>query len=451
MSLEITLTDILVLLTFIIILGVLVSEKMDKTALALIGATAVAVIIYIFPQEDAHGELIETSTLLKKLPWDTVLFIFFMMLIVTMSSRSGLFQWLAIVAIQITKGHPMTLYFAFIILTFVISFFFDTVTTMLILAPLTIEIMKVLNRDFRPYLISEAIVANFGSIPSLVGSVPNIVIGNRADISFVEFLVILGPLTLILLITSIPVFLLFHKKILDEQHEVSDIDMRIFALDTSILIKQKKTFIISILGLLMLLIGFTIGQIFHMSPVLTAMIVMSFLLYETRDSINETLKELQWGTIFFIVGLLIIVQAIEELGMIELTAELIEPFIADVPEFGGVLMIIIGGVLSGIVDNIPISAALAPLAVTLGDEIPAIDGKFLGLALIVGVNVGGYLTPIASPANILALSYSEKEHNPISFIEFAKLGTTLAIIHLIISSIYFLIFGDLINQLIKTL
>jgi len=458
MALELTLTDILVLLTFIIILALLAAEKIDKTALALIGATAVAVILFIVPQKDKFGNIIETNTLLKLIPWDTVLFIFFMMMIVAMASKSGLFQWMAIVAIQITKGKPQTLYFAFILLTFIVSFFFDTVTTMLILAPLTIEIMKVLDRDFKPYLIAEAIVANFGSIPSLIGSVPNIVIGSSkfnstpdATINFLEFLIILGPLTVILLISSIPVFLFFHKRVLDQQHEVSEIDMRIFELDAKLLIKQRKIFIVSLLGLLILIVGFTIGQLFRLSPVLTAMIAMSFLLIETRDSISETLKEVQWGTIFFIVGLLIMVQAIEELEIIALTAELIEPFITGVPELGGVMMLLVGGVLSGVVDNIPISAALAPLAVTLGTEIPAIDGKFIALALIVGVNVGGYLSPIASPANILALSFSESEHNPISFIEFAKIGTTLAILHLILSSIYFIVFGDLINQLINIL
>jgi Na+/H+ antiporter NhaD/arsenite permease-like protein len=453
MATDIGITHILVILIFIIVLIILVSEKIDKTALALIGATAVAVVIFLFPQHDLHNpdEIIEIKSLLKLLPWDTVMFIFFMMMIVTMSARSGLFQWLAVVSIQITKGHPQTLYFAFVLLTFVMSFFFDTVTTMLILAPLTIEIMKVLNRDFRPYLIAEAIVANFASIPSLIGSVPNIVIGNKAQINFLQFLIILGPLTLILLITSIPVFLYFHNGILKQQQAVSDIDMRIFLLDATVVIKQEKTFLISILGIVILVLGFTIGQAFSLGPILTAMIAMTFLIIETRESIGETLKEVQWGTIFFIVGLLIIVQAIEELGIIELAAELLEPIIAGIPSFSGVLMINIAGVLSGIVDNIPISAALAPVATTLGDALPTINGKYLALGLIVGVNVGGYLTPIASPANILALSYSEKEHTPISFVEFAKLGTTLSIIHLVISSIYFYLFDGIITNLIEIL
>ena len=461
MAIHIGITHILVLLIFIIVLAILVTEKIDKTALALIGATSVAIVLFLFPQNETQDGVlvlvngkpvqITITTVIQNVPWPTIMFIFSMMMIVAMSARSGLFQWLAVVAIQITKGHPRTLYFAFIILTFFVSFFFDTVTTMLILAPLTIEIMKVLNRDFRPYLIAEAIVANFGSIPSLIGSVPNIVIGNEAQINFLEFLIVLGPLTLIFLFTSIPVFLYFHKDILREQQEVSDIDMRIFLLDASVVIKQEQTFRVAILGLVILVLGFTIGQTLGMGPVLTAMIAMTFLIIETRNSIGETLKEVQWGTIFFIIGLLIIVQAIEDLGIINLAANLLEPTIANFPFLSGVIMVNIAGASSGVVDNIPISAALAPIATALGKAIPSINGKYLAMGLIVGVNVGGYLTPIASPANILALSFSEKEHTPISFKEFAKIGTTLSILDLIIASLYFLLFDPLITHLLAIL
>ena len=453
MAVEIGITHILVLLIFIIVLAILVTEKIDKTALALIGATTVAIALFLFPQPDPTDPVahLTITTVIQNVPWPTIMFIFSMMMIVAMSARSGLFQWLAVVSIQITRGHPQTLYFAFIILTFFVSFFFDTVTTMLILAPLTIEIMKVLDRDFRPYLIAEAIVANFASIPSLIGSVPNIVIGNEAKISFLEFLIVLGPLTLIFLITSIPVFLFFHNDILKQQQEVSDIDMRIFLLDATVVIKQEQTFRVAILGLVILVLGFTIGQAIGMGPVLIAMFAMSFLLIETRNSIGETLKEVQWGTVFFIVGLLIMVQAIEDLGIIELAAQLLEPIIAGFPGLSGILMVNIAGISSGVVDNIPISAALAPIATALGKAVPAIDGKYLAMGLIVGVNVGGYLTPIASPANILALSFSEKENTPISFKEFAKIGTTLSILHLIIASLYFFFFDQMISNLLNVL
>ena len=227
--------------------------------------------------------------------------------------------------------------------------------------------------------------------------------------------------------------------------------MRIFLLDATVVIKQEQTFLISILGIVILVLGFTVGNFFNMGPVLTAMIAMTFLLIETRDSIGETLKEVQWGTVFFIIGLLIIVQAIDDLGLIELAAQILQPVIADVPSFSGVFMVNIAGALSGVIDNIPISAALAPVATALGKAVVSINAKYLALGLIVGVNVGGYLTPIASPANILALSFSEKEHTPISFIEFAKLGTTLSILHLIIASLYFFLFDSLITSLLNAL
>ena len=431
-------TAILTLITFVIILTILVTEKIDKTALALIGATVVSVVLYLFPQQALHDtETVLIPFLLKRLPWDTIMFIFTMMLIVAISSRSGLFQWLAILSIQITKGRSTTLYITFILLTFIVSFFFDTVSTMLIIAPLTIEIMNVLDRPshIKPYLITEAIVANFGSISSLIGSVPNIIIGNVAELSFIQFIIILGPLSIILLLVSIPVLLFyFNKSLFTNQQDLEDIDNRIFALDPTLVINNSRLFIISVLGFVILVVGFTFGQLLPIpiSPVLTALIAMSFLLIATRDQIPETLKEVQWETIFFIIGLLIIVQAMEELAIILFTSQLLEPFI---DEFGSILMIWVGGLLSGAVDNIPISAAFAPIAKSLGE---GTAGAVLPLALIFGVNVGGYLSPIASPANILALSFAEKEHKPISFIEFAKIATTLSILHLIIGSLYFI-------------
>lgn len=441
---ELSFTAILVLITFVIVLAILVSEKIDKTALALIGTSVVSVILFLFPTDSIHGVPVTPNLIVAELPWDTIMFIFFMMLIVATAARSGLFQWLAVVTIQVTKAQPKTLYFAFVLLTFFISFFFDTVTSLLIMAPLTIEIMKVLNRDFRPYLISEALVANFGSTPSFIGAVPNIVIGKVAKLTFIQFLVVLGPLAIITLLTSIPFFLYFHKDVLENRQNPEDMDMRIFMLDATLVIKRPRLFLTSILGILILIFGFTVGQVIGMSPILTAMCAMTFLLIATRDQIPETLKEVQWSTVFFLVGLLAIIQAIEELGVIEITAEVLQPIVSNSPELAGLLMLWVGGVLSGVVDNIPISAALAPVAYKLGGE-----GSLLALALAYGVNIGGYLSPIASPANILALAYSEKEHNPISFIEFAKLGTTLAIVHLIIGSFYFFFLGPLFGGIVK--
>jgi Na+/H+ antiporter NhaD/arsenite permease-like protein len=435
-------TQVLVLIIFIVILAILIAEKIDKTALALIGATTVCMILYIFPQEALHDkEIISAPLLLDHLPWNTIMFIFFMMLVVTSSARSGLFQWFAVVAIQVTKGHTKTLYFAFYLLTFIISFFFDTVTTMLIMAPLTIEIMKVLDRDFRPYLITEAIVANFGSIPSLIGSVPNIIIGNEADLSFIQFLLILGPLAIILFFFTIPILFYFQKDVLKEQQkEVEDMDKRIFLLDATLVIKQPRLFIFSIFGLFILILGFTFGQLLDppISPVLTAMTAMTFLLIANRDEIPEILREVQWGTIFFIVGLLIIVQAMEDLGLILKASELLQPVIEESPELGTFVILWMGGLLSGAVDNIPISAAFAKMIANLEG-----GGIILPLALIFGVNIGGYLSPIASPANLLAFAYAENEHVPISFFEFAKYGTSLAFIHLIIGSFYFILLGQL--------
>ena len=446
-AIEINLTMILVVLLFIITLAILVSEKIEKTALALISATIVGIILYISPVRSIEsGVVIDTPYLFQQLPWDTIMFIFAMMLIVTVSSHSGLFQYIAVRTIQATKGKAKRLYITFIVITFFISFIFDTVTTMLIIAPITIEIMQIIGRDFRPYLIAEALVANFGSIPSLIGSIPNIVIGHDAQLEFLQFVIVLGPISVFILLITIPILMKYHSKYLEDFEEENEITRRIFLLDPNLVIKDKNLFIRSIIAVIVLIVGFTLGQFLNppLSPVLTAMIAMLILLLESHDSIKEHLKDLQWGTVFFIVGLLFIIQAMEELGVIEIISQTLDPLVKGSPEFGLAFLATTSWILSGVVDNIPISAALAPIATAIGGP-----GSLLALALIFSVNVGGYVLPISSPANILAISFSEKEHAPIKFVEFFKIGFSLAILHLIIGIFYFAIFGPLFSGVVQ--
>ncbi|MHA1989892.1 MAG: SLC13 family permease [Candidatus Hodarchaeales archaeon] len=437
---------ILVIFTFIFTLLVLVTEKMDKTALALISATITGILLYIFPETVAitenFGHDITTTFLLEHLPWDTIFFIFSMMMVVTIASHSGLFQYIAVRTIQATKGHPRKLYITFILITFIVSFIFDTVTTMLIIGPVTIEVMQIIGRDFRPYLIAEALVANFGSIPSLIGSIPNIVIGGAAELTFLQFLIVLGPLALLLLIITIPILLFYHSDHLNIASTENETTERIFLLDPNVVIKDKNLFIRSIIAVAVLIIGFTLGQFLSPSipAVLTAMIAMLILLLEPNVAIKEHLKDLQWGTVFFIVGLLFIIQAMEEMGVIEIAATVLAPIIESSPELGTGLLMGSSWLLSGVVDNIPVSAALAPLATSLGGP-----QSLIALALIFGVNVGGYVLPISSPANILAISYAEREHTPISFLAFLKIGLSLAVLHLIIGFFYFILFGNFLS------
>jgi len=224
------------------------------------------------------------------------MFIFAMMMVVTMASHSGVFQYIAVRTIQATKGEPKKLYITFIIITFIVSFIFDTVTTMLIIGPVTIEVMQIIGRDFRPYLIAEALVANFASIPSLIGSIPNIVIGGATGLTFLQFLVVLGPLALILLVVSIPILLVYHSKHLNVESTENEITERIFLLDPKVVIKDRALFIRSIIAVLVLIIGFTIGQSLEpkIPAVLTAMVAMLILLLEPNVAIKKHLKWKKW-------------------------------------------------------------------------------------------------------------------------------------------------------------
>ena len=222
--------------------------------------------------------------------------------------------------------------------------------------------------------------------------------------------------------------------------------MKIMLLDPNIVIKDRSLFIKSIIAITVLIIGFTVGQFLPhpFKPVFVAMLAMMILLLGSHTRIQEYLKDVQWETIFFIVGLLFIIQAMELLGAITLLATSLQDMLANTPNVATIVLTFIGWLLSGVVDNIPISAALAPITTIIGGP-----GSLIALGLVFGINVGGYILPISSPANILALSFAEKNENPISFNDFMKIGTTLAILHLIIGIIYFSLFGQFFSGIVN--
>ncbi|MHA1227228.1 MAG: SLC13 family permease, partial [Candidatus Hodarchaeales archaeon] len=351
------------------------------------------------------------------------------------SSRSGLFQYVSILIVRFTKGNPKTLLISLSLLTFIISFVFDVITTMLIIAPLTVEIYKILEYDFRPILTVEAITANFASIPSLVGSIPNIVLADKSGATFTEFLIIMGPLSLILFVVALPFYYMYTRGKFKEPSE--ELVKEIFILDPTVLVEDKRTFYVSIIGLIFLVLGFVFGDIVHIKAAEIALLIASGLLLFSGMHPKDIFRDLEWISIYFIMGLFILIGAIDVLGLLDLLAEILTPFLKMEPIISLPFITFGIGIISAFVDNIPISAALAPVFYDL--EVAGIIGPISWWALVLAVNLGGYILPIGSPANILAINLASREGSPISFKEFFKIGGFLGLLHLLIGTIYLLI------------
>jgi Na+/H+ antiporter NhaD/arsenite permease-like protein len=303
------------------------------------------------------------------------------------------------------------------------------------MGPLTIELCKALDIDFRPFLISEAVTCNFASIPSIVGAVPNLLIAEQAEVDPGFLLVTLLPLSIILFAISIPILL----RIFEDQLQPSEEELvsQMLLINPQYMIRSRSDFYLSIIAMLILVFGFTIGPGLEtpLQPALIAITVASALLILAREWVDEILKRVNWGTIFFLVGLFGLVGALEITGVIHDLGDIIGDLIGGDVFLGIFFMTWVPALLSAVIDNIPVSAVLAPIAAGFAAF------PILPVALIFAVNVGGFLLPIGSPANILALVFAEKERKPIAMKDFAKVATPLGFLMLMIGTGWLLLLG----------
>jgi Na+/H+ antiporter NhaD/arsenite permease-like protein len=415
------------------------SEKLHRPISALLGASVLSILL-IISEWQYEGHSVEFHTIVSKVEWNTIIFITAMMIITIISSHSGLFQYLSIMIVRFTKGNPQTLLLSLSLLTFIISFVFDVITTMLIIAPLTVEIYKILDFDFRPTLIVEAITANFASIPSLVGSIPNIVLAERSGASFLDFVIVMGPLSIILFLTALPFFYLFAKSTFKEPSKF--LVKEIFLLDPNILVEDKRTFYVVIIGLITLVAGFIFGDLINLAAAEIALLIAASLLLFSGMHPKEVFKDVEWISIYFIMGLFIIVGSIEILGLLDILGEILTPFLEGPLFFSIPFISFVVGVISAIVDNIPISAALAPVFFDLQQA--GVVSTIEWWALVIAVNLGGYILPIGSPANILAINLSNREGSPISFMLFLRIGAFLGFLHLLLGTVWLIIISAFI-------
>ena len=410
-----------ILLILIGTLVVILSERIDETATALFGMSLAGLVLYV-----AYG--LQFKEFVIMMEWDTVLFVTAMLIVVAIAASSGMFQYIALLLIHRTGGNPRSIFITFMGFVFVISMFLDPLPTMLVMGAFTVEVCKTLDIDFRPLLISEVIVANFASIPSLVGSVPNLVIVVWSGIEVGTMFIVLLPLSLILFGITIPLLLRYYNDKLQAE-ESSDWNI-LYLIKPSVMIKSKHDFYLSIVAMSILILGFTVGAL-RVEASLIAMMVASGMLVFSHERAKDLIRHLSWDTIFFLVGLFGIVAALEQSNVISEFVNGVTGLIGNNVLLGISFLIWIPGLVLSIIDNIPVAALLAPLGQSLGSI-----NSVVPLALIVGTNIGGYSIPFGDAPNMIAVGLASEEGKPIHFKEFTKVALPLGILHLIVSTVY---------------
>ncbi|KGE70856.1 ArsB/NhaD family transporter [Spirochaeta lutea] len=408
---------------FVLSFLVISTELINKTLAALLGG-GIFIILGLVHQHEAF----------MAVDWNVIFLLVGMMIIVGITKHTGVFQYLAIRAAKAVHGRPLPLLIVLSLITAVLSALLDNVTTVLIITPVSILIAVELGISPLPFVVSSAIASNIGGTATLIGDPPNILIGSAAGLSFVDFIVNLGPVVLISLLASSIAFWFFFRKQLVVSNErrarIMDFDETRSITDKPLLIKS-----LAILGLVF--IGFILHGVTHLEPATVSLTGAAILmLLAGKKEVEEFFREVEWGTIFFFIGLFIMVGALEELGVINLLAKVILNLTKGSIHVTALSLVWVSGLFSALVDNIPYVATMIPLVENMGKSLGPENIEPVWWALSLGACFGGNGTLIGASANVVSVGLSSRSGYKISFLEFTKYGVIITVVTLLIASVY---------------
>ena len=406
------------------------TEKIPKVTIALLGA-GITIFLGLVSQTRVLDGVLNPTYFVQYIDFNVIFLLVSMMIIVNITTRSGVFSYLANELLKMTKGHPVLILIALGIFTAVVSAFLDNVTTVILIMPITFAIARKLEIDPIPYLLTEVFASNFGGTATLIGDPPNIIIGSAAGFSFMDFVSNLTLVVAVILIAVLAVMVLFFRKKLattaEKMKEAANIDNTHTITDVPLMVR-------SMIVLALVILGFVTHDITHIETCVAAMLGASFLLLFEKPT--DILRDVEWNTIFFFIGLFIIIGGVEASGGIKLMAEWILRVTQGSQEAASMLILWASGIISGIIDNIPYTATMSPMLVEIQKTMGADYTTPLWWCLSLGACLGGNMTMIGAAANVIVSESAAKEGHPMFFLRFMKYGVIVVAISLIISSLY---------------
>ena len=427
---------ILSITIFIAVLILIFSEKVNRTIVAMVGATIMVISgIYLgFYNQEQAIEVVDFNTLGLLIG---------MMILVGLLEPTGFFQYLAVLAAKISKGKPVRLLIFLTAVTSLVSMVLDNVTTVVLIAPVTILICEILGFNTRPFLISEAILSNIGGMATLVGDPPNILIASAADLVFTDFLRNSLPIVLITWFVSILVLNYLFRNDLRSSKNVDYADV-IANLNPKEAIKEPKIVIKVLIMVAVALVGFLMEDRINLEISIIAIGSASLaLLWVNPAKIRDVLNLVEWDVLIFFSSLFILVGGLENAGVLHILAQTILSFGNLDPVVFGLSLLWTVAILSAIVDNIPITIALIPVILEL--ETMGINVTHLWWALAFGAGLGGNGTIIGSTANVIVTSLSERTRFPITPMLWNKRGLPIMFISLLVVSVLYTLFFFLVG------
>ena len=413
--------------TFVVAYILIATERVPKLVTALAGA-GVILAFGVASSEDAfysHDTGVD---------WDVIFLLLGMMIIVGILRQTGVFEYIAIWAAKRAKGSPFRVMVLLVLITAFASALLDNVTTVLLIAPVTLLVCERLGVSPVPYLIAEVFSSNLGGSATLIGDPPNIIIASRSGLSFNDFLLHMTPiaaLAVIALVAMLP--LLFRGSFEGDPDRVADV----MGLNEREAIKDPRLLIICGAVLTAVFIGFIGHAAFHIEPSVVALLGAGILVLLSRSKPRDFMPSVEWETLLFFAGLFVMIGALVKTGVIAQMAEAAARATGGDPLTATMLILFVSALLSGVVDNIPYTAAMSPIVLQLTEGI-ADQGQANALwwSLAIGADFGGNLTAIGASANVVILGIAMRSGSPISFWEFTKKGAIVTTVTILLAAPY---------------
>tara|TARA_Y100000588_G_scaffold79335_1_gene82941 strand:- start:149 stop:1678 length:1530 start_codon:yes stop_codon:yes gene_type:complete len=444
-------------------LGMLALEKINKAILVLLGA-GIALLLATWKGIIIGGEMHDghyLPTYIQMVDWGTIGIIIGSTIFVELISRSGLFAWISVKILKVSKGDPFKLLICFSGLTVVFSAFLNNVTAMIIVGSLTIVACKKLKLSAMPFLLAEGIYTNIGGLLTLISSIPNIIVGTAAGIGYTQFLFVAGPYCIIAFVATLYlVRWLFKIKPLTDDTSKAEANAMVDAFDEWETVKDRRFFYLSAIVLGSIILGFalhsSIPVLKDMGLEVVALIGATVMLVIYPTDVEGVLNEVEWTLVLFFIGLFALLGVMGKADVLAMIGEWLQSPLSSGSYSGPIAMMWSSAFFSGLTDNIPLAAVLAKVlggfqAEILNPEYTwfADYGHMLWWALIFGAGLGGNFTPIGSASTVVAIGILKKEGHNITFMQYVKIGAIVVLVQLALATGY--LFGAEKIGLIKKL
>jgi Na+/H+ antiporter NhaD/arsenite permease-like protein len=405
---------------FLVAYALIASERVDRTLVALLGGLLV-VALGIIDQHQAF----------EAIDFNVIFLLAGMMIIASGLSRTGFFEYVAGRAIHASKGDPYRLLIFLAILTAILAAVLDNVTTVVLLTPVTLSLARTLRVSPFPYLISQVFASNIGGTATLIGDPPNILIGSAAGLDFVDFLVHLAPVVIVIMIMF--VFMMRRSFGGSMEDDASRLD-RLAELDPAAAIKDRRLMVRSLVVLGLTIVGFLFHTALGLEAATIAMLGATVLMLIGPLDPHDTLREIEWNTLFFFVGLFMLIEAVVHVGLVGGVATALAEAAGGRLDVATMGILWFSAIASAVVDNIPYTATAIPIVQGLIDG--GMAGDVLWWALALGACLGGNLTIVGASANIVVANLAARDGHPITFWQFFRYGLGVVVMSLVVSTAY---------------